>query len=151
MGDRTAINLTSGDEMTVVDDASLLFPSGLPEPFDPERRWEWWTDQRVADEDDVFREARSWGFGWRGGESALRLSIHELASDECDDEGEDIEVRGTTGRLCRGLGVGDDVVAFDLRWEEDGQTIVIAYQSVETAPLTVDDILAIAEGLEPLG
>jgi hypothetical protein len=136
----------------VIDGASLLLPTELPAPFDLERREEAAALDSVPDENGFLTEVWSWSFSWRAGMSELRLSIDSPpTSDECDGESEDIEVRGTTARLCRGAVVGNDGVGYGLQWEEDGRPITISYASIDPDPLTLDGVLSIAEGLEPLG
>ena len=136
----------------VTDGASLLLPDELPAPFDLERREEATARESVPDEDGFLTGVWRWSFSWRADMSELRLSIDGTpTSEECDGESDDIEVRGTTAHLCRGPVVEDDGVGYGLQWEEDGRPITISYQSIDPDPLTVDEFLAIAEGLEPLG
>jgi hypothetical protein len=60
-------------------------------------------------------------------------------------------VRGTTARLCRETVIEGEGVSYVLDWEEDGRPVRIGYQSIDPGPMTVADLLAIAEDLEPLG
>jgi hypothetical protein len=136
----------------VIDGASLLLPDELPAPFDLERREEAATRHSVTGDDGLLEGVWSWSFSWRAGASDLRLTVGEPAtSDECEGEREQIEVRGTMARLCREPLAAGGGVSYSLEWEEDGRPVRIGYQSIDPAPLTLDDLRAIAEGLEPLG
>ena len=136
----------------VIDGTSLLFPEELPPPFELERREESGSRNSEPDEHGYLQELWSWSFSWRGGRNELRLvNDAPSTSDGCDGESEDIEVRGTTARLCRGPVVEDDGVIYELTWDEDGRPISIVYQSIDPAPLTLDGFLTIVEGLRPLG
>jgi hypothetical protein len=125
------IDLTTGNEVHVVDGASLLFPTELPEEFTP-GVW------------DEFAFEDTWTFSWSADDLYLNVTTGYGGTGECDREA--IEVRGTTGRLCRGA-----ASLYDLHWEEGGRTIAIEIGHVSDgeAPFTLEDVLAIAEGLEP--
>ncbi len=153
---RTVVDVTSGYELEVVEGAPLLLPTDLPLPFQLDRRYEAGTRRSVRDEQGYLTPVMSWSFAWRAGMSDLRLSIGEPASsDGCGGESRDVPVRGTTARLCTepamtGAG-GDGGVAYSVVWEEGASPIVLTYVSIEDAPLSLDEVLAIAEGMEPLG
>jgi hypothetical protein len=131
LGDRPLIDLTTGDEVPVVDGASLLFPSELPEEL---ARGVW----------DEFGYESTWTFAWNQADLFLNVTTNHSGSFQC--ERREVEVRGTTGSLCEGEGG-----RFDLQWEEDGRLInvEIGHVSDGTSPFTLDDVLTIAEGLQP--
>lgn len=154
LDDRTLLDAATGDAVPVIDGAQLLFPSALPAPFDV-GRWDEYANS----------EEGSWTFAWMPRAPASgpgTVELHELrvttgygTPTECTSPREDVAVRGTTGRLCTGVyieGLEDGGgVTYDLQWEEDGRTINVFFGSSDPARLTLDDILAIAEGLERLG
>ena len=131
-GGQPVIDLTTGNEVDVVDAASLLFPTELPEAFTP-GVW------------DEFAFEDSWTFSWSAGDLFVNVTTRYGGTGECDRQ--TIEVRGTTGRLCdNGNGF------FDLHWEEDGKTIAVelgASDPEQDSGFTVQDVLTVAEGLEP--
>ncbi len=139
----------------VVDGTSLLLPEELPAPFELDRREEAASRASVPDEDGSLTPVWSWSFSWRAGMSGLRLSIFDVpgSSAECEAQSEDVEVRGTTARLCRGFAIEEEQagVTYDLEWEDDGRPVHLSYQSLDPEALTVEDLLAIAEGLQPPG
>jgi hypothetical protein len=132
VGDRALIDLPTGHEITVIDGASLLFPTELPEAFTPGV----WDEFGVED---------TWTFSWSTGDLFVNVTTRYGGTGECDRQ--TIAVRGTTGRLCdSGQGF------FDLHWEEEGRTIAVelgASDPEQDSGFTVEDALAIAEGLEP--
>jgi hypothetical protein len=133
VGDRDVIDLTTGNAVFLVDDASLLFPTVLPDGFDPEER-------------DELASEGAWTFTFNSGDAYVNVTTGYGGTDECDEE--HIEVRGTQGRLCRS---GDG--RFDVHWEEGGRTNAVEVGSSDPeqgSGLTLDDVLAIVEGLQPL-
>jgi len=135
VGDRTVVDLTTGNAVFLVDSASLLFPTSLPAGFSPEAR-------------DEFGSQGAWMFAFASTarDSYLNVTTGYGGTGECDRE--TIRVRGTDGRLCRG-----EDGRFDLHWEEGGRTIAVevgASDPEQDSGLTLDDVLAIAEGLAPL-
>jgi len=157
LGSRTVADLTTGYEVTVIDGAPLLFPTELPAPFVLEQRYEAGHRQSARDEQGDLTAVTSWAFSWRAGMSELRVSIDETPSaDGCDGESQSVSVRGTTASVCRGPAVtgagGDDGVTYDVGWEEEGGSVIrVIYQSIAEPPLSLDEVLAIIEGMEPLG
>jgi hypothetical protein len=164
VGARTVVDLTTGAEIFVLDGAPILFPRELPEPFALEQRAEAGAFKRVPDAEGNLADASTWSFYWGSSSTGeLHLRIGETDQDsECDGhpeddgEAEDIVVRGTTARLCRGDGVqgpGPEGVTYLLRWQEDGTPIELYYGwfGGDRTRLSIDEVLAIAEGLEPLG
>jgi hypothetical protein len=147
-----AVGARTVNGRAVIDGSTLLLPDDLPAPFEVERREEAGTRHSVPGEDGSLTGMWSWSFSWRAGMSELRLSINEPpSSDECDGESEDVAVRGTTAHLCRGPVAENYGVRYLLQWEDGGRPINIGYSSsLDPAHLTVDDLLAIAEGLEPI-
>jgi hypothetical protein len=133
LGDRPLVDLPTDATVPVVDGASLLFPTELPEPFDIDR-W------------DEFSPGTSWEFSWSASDLFATVTTGFAAGRDC--ERRPVEVRGTTGELC------EAEQNLELAWEESGRRIVVALGTVDPdaeLQLTVDDLLAIAEGLERLG
>jgi hypothetical protein len=137
LGDRTLTDLSTGQAMSLIDGAPLLFPTAVPEPFDL-GRW------------DEFHGAGGAGPEWTFSFSAddLNLSVSTSYRDYTDCGNEPIEVRGATGYVCQSESHG-----FVLGWQEGGyhRRIGLGPVSDNITPFTVDDVLAIAESLEPLG
>jgi hypothetical protein len=128
------IDLTTGDRVDVIDGAPLLFPTTLPEPFDIQR----WDEFSLGDE---------WTFSWTADDRFVNVTNdYGIFPEGCDLR--TVELRGTEARLCE---AGS---ALTLHWDEGGRTIMVelgALDSEEPTGFTVDQVLAIAEGLEPLG
>ena len=131
-GGQPVLDLTTGDEITVIDGGPLLFPTQLPEPFDIERWDEFGPDANRGD----------WTFSWSAEDVFVSVTTSSAEYGGCD---EPIEVRGVTG--CR---EGSDGV-YLVRWEEGGRQRYIemgVVDQMDSTTFTIDDVLAVAEGLE---
>jgi hypothetical protein len=133
-GDRPVVDLTTGNAVFSADSASLLFPTTLPDGFSAETH-------------DEFASQGAWTFSFSSTKAPAYINVTTGygGMGECDRRS--IEVRDTTGRLCEG-----EDGRYDLHWEEGGQTIAVEVGSTEPladSGLTLGDVLAIAEGLEP--
>jgi hypothetical protein len=144
---RTVFDLGTSEEVPVAQE--VLFPSDVPEPFDLERWDQTAGNFHATNEEGFLTNQASWTFTWSAADHDLSVTTGTRALGECEGEAGDIAVRGTTGRLCASEQTGGGV-DYDLRWEEDGRMIAIAIGSSGPDPLTVDDVLAVAEGLVPL-
>ena len=134
-------------EIPVIDNADLLFPTALPAPFDL-RRWdEFGGETGLVDRtfawsaDDLHVSVRSAPL-----EGSEPIPFGSNPGDGCS--GTPVEVRGYDGALCQAERGG-----FVLLWDEGGyrRRIELGPVSDNTSPFTVDDVFAIADGLEPLG
>jgi hypothetical protein len=138
LGGRRLVDGWDEAEIAVIDGAPLLFPTSLPQPFDIDR-WDEFPGTEAS--------GLVWTFSFSADDQALNVSrrIGTPPQPECGVEL--VEVRGVTGRLC------SIERAADLNWTDaDGVSWEIELANVggETLPEDID-LVAIAEGLEPLG
>jgi hypothetical protein len=137
--DRALVDLSSGQTVTVQDGKELLFPTRLPASFDVE----------VFDQDSggLLGGPEDWFFLFTAeGPEREYVSLYIWADVEsngsgCDGEG--VEVRGTEGCFAGG-------VPPSLTWDEGGRAISLSIVSADVEGSALDELLAIAEGLEPL-
>lgn len=138
-GSRRLIDASDGAEIEVVDQSHLLFPTALPAPFDI-ARWDEFGTSAEADID-------YWSFSFTVGDLVLNVIWGPLAGDPPPGcAGAPVEVRGVDGALC--------VTESDIRltWTDASSFRSIEIVDVGGNPLPDGiDLLAIAEGLEPLG
>jgi hypothetical protein len=148
LDDRTLVDAVSGEAVPVIDGDHLMFPTALPAPFDAER-W------REATSDDG-----SWTFSWTAGPRRLpagavtgpilelRITRWDLDAERptrCAEE--PVELRGVTGNLC-----DSDAASRLLTWAETGGFFALEVLDIVGEPLPEGiDLVAIAQGLEPLG
>jgi hypothetical protein len=144
LGTRRLIDGRDGREIPAISATDLLFPTWLPAPFDLEH-W----DEGGGETGLVDRT-----FSWMKGDlfvgvrnAPLEDTVPLGASPGDGCVGDPIPVRGAQGSLCRGTNG-----SFTLMWDEGGwrRQIELGPVSDNVAPFTVDDVLAIADGLEPL-
>ncbi|MFL6206476.1 MAG: hypothetical protein ACJ739_14130 [Acidimicrobiales bacterium] len=137
VGDRSLLDLPTGNVVPVIDGDRLLFPTELPEPLALDR----WDEQSFDG---------SWTFTFWAGDRLVNVTT-AYGGIRCEQPVV-VEVRGADGELC----VGDERLGyFALSWEEpDGVRINVEVGSSDPqqpTELTRQDVIAIAEGLEPLG
>lgn len=136
VADRPVVNLSTDQTVAVTDGADLLFPTSLPAPFDVDV---------YVEPDDLFGEA---GEGWifrftaEAPQYVHLSSSTDLESNGSGCDGRVVGVRGTEG--CYALNPPS------LAWDERGRAFYLSMISVEVEGDYLDDLLAIAEGLEPL-
>lgn len=149
LDERTLVDPVIGDALEVIDGGRLLFPSALPAPFDLAR----WGE--IANTDDG-----SWTLAWTAGPRrlpagaragpVLQLRVTRWELDATRPTGcteQPIDLRGVTGNLCDAQ-AGSQL----LSWMEGGGFFVLEVVDIAGEPLPEDiDLVAIAEGLEPLG
>ena len=146
LDDRALVDAVTGDAVPVIDGARLLFPTALPAPFDVER----WEERNSED--------GSWAFSWTTGTDPVgpgSSGIQVLTLTRWDLDGErptgcteqPVEVRGVTGNLC-----DSESSSRLLTWAEGGGFFALEVVDIASRPLPDGiDLVAIAEGLEPLG
>jgi len=147
LGGRRLIDAMDGLEIPVIDSANLLFPTVLPEPFDITHWDEFGGETGLVDRtfswsaDDLHVSVRTAPL-----EGSDPIPLGSNPGDGCS--GEPVTVRGFDGALCRAEGGG-----FVLLWDEEGyrRQIELGPVSDNPSPFTLDDLFAIADGLEPLG
>jgi hypothetical protein len=138
LGDRTLVDLTTGNEIHVVDSATILFPTTIPQPMDLE---EW---DEFAGPGAGTTEAM-WSFGFEANDLFLNVTTDDAGGCE---GGRDVSVRGSTGVLCEARN------ASTLEFHENGHSYVLELgvtDGRQASPYTSADLIAVAEGLEPLG
>ena len=122
-----------GEAVELADSDDLLLPTHLPSGF-----------PTVADHDEFGPDpaTRSYSFSWANGDVSLSVTASATRSD-CG--GEPQVVRGVEGTRCEGE------LAIVVQWEEGGQHRQLEVADVGGNRLTVslDDVLAVAEGLAP--
>ena len=134
-GDRAVVDLSTEERRPVADSADLLFPTALPAPFDLD-----------AVEETQGVDHDFWIFMFRADDPQfVRLSqSRDLESNGTDcDHGQVVEVRGTEGCFAKD-------VPSNLSWDEGGWSRSISLVSFNYGESALDELLAIAEGLEPL-
>jgi len=135
----------NGREIPVIDNADLLFPTFVPAPFVLEA-WDELGGEPLVDRT----------FSWSADD--LHLSIRNAPlegsvplgqnpGDGCP-EGEPVMVRAAQGALCTAERGG-----FVLLWDEGGwrRQVELGPVSDNVSPFTFEDLMAVVEGLEPLG
>jgi len=133
-------------EIPVIDNADLLFPTFVPAPFVHEA-WDEFGGEPLVDRT----------FSWSADDLSLSVRNAPLEGsvplganpgDACEG-GEPTVVRGQEGVLCRSSDRGH----FVLLWDEGGwrRQIELGPVSDNTSPFTLDDLMAIADSLEPVG
>jgi hypothetical protein len=139
------LDLSTGDTITVIDGGPLLFPGTgtLPEPFDLEH----WDEFGATDYEGT--PVEHWTFSWTAGDVVLSIGQWDLEGERPDGCTEQrVQVRGVLGHLC------DSASSSVLLTWADGTTFhTIELVDVSGEPLVLEgaDLVAIADGLEPLG
>jgi hypothetical protein len=145
LGTRRLIDAHDGLEVPVIDNVNLLFPTGVPAPFDI-TRWDessgtgGLTDRTFSwSQDDLFLSVRN-------APLEQPVPFGDNPGDGCS--GDPITIRGAEGRVCQS-GKG----SFVLLWDEDGwrRQIEMGPLSDNVSPFTLEDAMAVADSLEPLG
>lgn len=145
LGTRRLIDAGDGLEIPVIDNADLLFPTWIPAPFDI-AHWDEMGGEMLVDRT----------FSWSQSDLTLNIRNSPLEQpvplgknpgDGCT--GDPVTVRGTQGSLCQSASGS----SFTLMWDEAGwrREIDLGPVSDNTNPFTRADLMAIANGLEPLG
>lgn len=144
LGSRPLFGSTSNGapEIPVIDNANLLFPTVLPEPFDITH----WDEFSQATYEGA--PVGNWTFAWTAGDLVLNIGRWDPDGEHpegCAD-GEQVEVRGSAGHLCTAAS------SALLSWSDGRSFRTIELVDVSDQALLPDlDVLAIADGLEPLG
>lgn len=141
LGGRDLIDRQSGGRLATVLDEELLFPTLVPEPF-----------EAAHDEFGggiVDGTEGSWTFSWSTGDLVLAVSRRTGAFERplCPDL-VDVTVRGVNGEVC------SDRSAVVLSWYEGRSRFEVSYADVGDGDIGAApplDVVAIADGLEPLG
>jgi hypothetical protein len=143
-GTRRLIDGRDGHEVPVISATDLLFPTWLPAPFELDHWDEAGGETGFVDRsfswihDDLFVTVRN---------APLEgtVAFGDNPGDGCT--GDPITVRGQQGSLC-----GGPDGSYVLMWDEGGwrRQIDLGAFPDGDADFTVDDLLAVADGLEPL-
>jgi hypothetical protein len=132
---RSLVDVSTGQVVPVKDGADLLFPTTLPAPF----------DLAVFDQDNggLLGGPDDWIFIFTAaeGQQVLLINSHDPEANGGPCSLQVVEVRGTEG--CFDVG--------SLAWDEDGRAIHLSIISSEVGESALDELIAIAEGLAPLG
>ena len=143
LGSRRLVDASDGQQIQVVDNTDLVFPTELPAPFDVEH----WDEFAQVTPQELAVHEREWTFSFVKDDLVLNVGWWSLGGEHPDGcaDGETVDLHGLTGALCT-----SESSAL-LSWADGDSMRTIELVDVGGEPLPDGiDLVAVAASLEPL-